>query len=180
MMNVFSFPTPGASADQLVAEMHRVREYLQNAADPNEASRDGRTLLLLALVLYSHGDGEPLVVSLLERGADPNQPTPWANFIMLVSVSESLGLVRKFIERGLRLNDLYEASYAQGGLTDGPSTLLDHLYGIRDYISPKRKKLNAQANKYAGGLGKRRRFIDETIALLESHGAKRAAELASN
>jgi hypothetical protein len=180
MMSVFDFPTPGASPDQIVAEMQRAREYLQNAPDPNEVGADGRTLLLLALILCSTGEGEPLVLSLLERGSDPNQPTPWVNFTTLLSVSNSLPLVKKFIESGLRLNEIYGVSYAKGGVTDGPSTLLDHACGVRDYISPKRKKLNALANKYAGGLGKRRRFIDETIALLESHGAKRAVEVAMN
>jgi hypothetical protein len=177
-MSVFDFPTPGASPDQIIAEMHRVREHLHNAPDPNEVGGNGRSLLSLALVLCSTGEGESLVQSLLERGADPNKPTPWANFTTLLSVSNSLPLVKKFIEGGLRLNEVYEVSYAAGGVTDGPSTLLDHLYGIREYISPKRKKLDALVKKHAGGLGKRRRFIDDTIALLESRGAKRATELA--
>jgi hypothetical protein len=177
-MNVFDFPPSGASVDEIIAAKHRVWDYILNARDPNEAGDNGRTLLLLALMMCYGGKGESLVSDLLERGADPNRPSAWANFTLLLTVSNSLPLVRKLIDSGLKLNEVHEVDPEQRGLglTTGPSTLLDHAYAIRGYISPKRKKLNALANKHAGGLGKRRRFIDETIALLESRGAKRAQE----
>ena len=176
-MNVFDLPTPGAPYQQLAAELREIRKYLVDPADPNETAGDGRTLLLLALGLCVDSEGEALAMRLLERGADPNKPTPCAIFTKLLTASNSLPLVTKLVECGLRLNDVYDLSRAQGWLTDGPSTLLDHAYAIRDSISPKRKNLDALANKYAGGLGGRRRFIDETIALLELHGAKRASDL---
>src|SRR5262245_6250687 len=166
-MSVFDFPTADASPEEIIAEIRRVREYLRNAPDPNETGSDGRTLLLLALTLCASAkamgelgydlEGEALVMDLLQRGADPNRPSAWVNFTMALSVSQSLSLMKKLIDSGLSLNEVYEVSHAQGAMTDGRSTLLDHLYGIRDYISPKRKKLNELANKYAGGLGERRR-----------------------
>ena len=169
--------TAGASSNEIIVQMHRVRDYLRNASDPNEVDSDGRTLLLMAVCLCFEGEGESLVANLLERGADPNRPSPWVNFTMLLTMSNSLPLVRKFVDGGMRLNDVYDPSADKSAITKAPSTLLDHVCAIRDYISPKRKKLNALSEKHAGGLGKRRRFIDETIALLESHGAKRAGEL---
>jgi hypothetical protein len=178
-MKAFEELAPGMSWDQVRAHFQRVREYIQHSADPNETGEDGQTLLLLALSFSSTDEGEDLVTGLLDRGANPNKPSSWAIFTKALSVSNSLALVTKLIQNGLCLNEVYEVSYAKGGVTDGPSTLLDHLYGIRDYIAPKRKKLGAITKKYAGGLGKRRRFIDETIALLESRGAKRAVELQS-
>ena len=177
-MSVFDFPTAGAPWDEVAAEMQRVREYLRTTPDPNEVGDNGRTLLQLALILCSTDEGESLVIDLLQRGADPNRPSAWATFTLAVSVSSSLPVVKQLLESGLRLNEVYEISSAEGELTDGPSTLLDHLYGIRDYTSPRRKRINALANKYAGGLGKRRRFIEEAIALLEANAAKRAADLA--
>jgi hypothetical protein len=178
-MSIFDFPTPGATAGEIIADMDRVRAHLRAAPDPNEAGANGRTLLTLALVTCFEGRGEELVSDLLHRGADPNRPSAWANFTSLLTVSHSLPLVREFISRGMRLNDVYEGmDEATGRLVVGPSTLLDYAYALRDYIAPDRKKVNSLADKYAGGLGKRRRFIDETIALLEASGAKRAADLA--
>lgn len=177
-MSVFDFPTPGLTARDMLAEKQRVQGYIRQAPDPNEAGENGRTLLTLALMTCFEGEGEDLVWDLLGRGADPNQPSAWANFTGLLTVSCSLPLVREFVGRGLRLNDVYEAAEWQaGGLLAGPSTVLDYAYAVRDYVAPKRKAVNRLANKYAGGLGKRRRFIDETIALLETSGAKRAADL---
>jgi hypothetical protein len=178
-MSVFDFLSR-AWPDDLVDQMHLVRDYIRNAQDPNEAGANGRTLLSLALILCVVGEGEALVTELLERGADPNRPSAWTNFTQVLRLSNSLPLVKKFVDCGLRLNEVYSVSIENGGLSEGPSTLLDHLYAIRDYISPRRKQLNALLDKHAGGLGKRRRFIEETIAMLESHGAKRAQELSHN
>jgi hypothetical protein len=129
------------------------------------------------MVLYGVDKDDSLIMGLLERGADPNRPSPWVTFTAIVSISNSVPLVRKLVDSGLRLNEVYEADCSKGAVTHGPSTLLDHLDGIRIYISPKRKKVNALAEKYAGGLGPRRRFIDEIIAMLEGEGAKRAEQL---
>jgi hypothetical protein len=177
-MSIFDFPTPDASAGEIVAEKCRVQEYIRAAPDPNEAGENDRTLLTLALMICFDGRGEELVWDLLRRGADPNRPSAWANFTGLLTVTSSLPLVREFVSRGLRLNDLYEGVEEQtGGLLVGPTTLLDYVHAVRGYIAPKRRKINSLADRYAGGLGKRRRFIDETIALLEASGAKRAADL---
>lgn len=176
-MSVFDFPASCTTADEFIAAKQRVEDYIRKAADPNEAGDNGRTLLELALLMCFEGKGESLVMELLVRGADPNRPSPWQTFTTFLIGSNSIELVREFIARGLRLNDVYEVPSEAGGLTAGPTTLLDHVYAIRDGIAPKRKKLNALAKKYAGGLGKRRRFIDETIALLEASGGKRAQDL---
>ncbi len=177
-MSIFEFPSPGATAGQIVAERLRVQEYVRAAADPSEAGANGRTLLTLALMTCFEGRGEELVWDLLRRGADPNRPSPWANFTGLLAVSNSLPLVQEFVGRGLRLNDVYEGVEGPtGGLLTGPSTLLDYVLAVRGYIAPKRKKVNRLADEYAGGLGKRRRFIDEAVALLGAAGAKRAADL---
>jgi hypothetical protein len=176
-MNAFESSPPGASWEEVTDWGRRVRQYIRNAADPNEAGDDGRTLLLTALAFCSTAEGEQLVTSLLDRGADPNKPTAWAIFTTLITVSNSLPLVKKLLDNGLRINESYEVNCADGELVDGPATILDHLYAVQNRIAPARKRLNALASDHAGGLGKRRRFIAETIALLESHGAKRAAEL---
>lgn len=177
-MSIFEFPTSGATAGEIVAEKCRVQEYIRAATDPNESGENGRTLLTLALMLCFEDRGEELVWDLLRRGADPNRPSAWANFTGLLTVSSSLPLVQEFVSRGLQLNDVYEGVEKQtGGLLTGPSTLLDYAQAVRSYIAPKREKANRLADKYAGGLGKRRRFIDETIALLEAAGAKRAVDL---
>jgi hypothetical protein len=178
-MTVFDFPTPGLTSQELYAQKMQVRNYIRDATDPNESGANGRSLLLLSLIGCFEGDGESVVSDLLNRGADPNLPSPWNTFVTLLSVSNSLPLVKQFVDRGLRINDVYEIDKENGGLTRGPTTLLDHLYGVRAYIAPKRKKINALADKYAGGLGSRRKFIDEAIAFLESRGAKRAADLQS-
>lgn len=176
-MSVFDYPTPGVSFEELIEQMHRVRAYIREARDPNETGENGRSLLLLAVSLCFDSEGECAVSSLLQRGADPNRPSPWANFTTLLAVSNSLSLVREFIDQGLRLNDTCDVREEPGSLTHGPSTLLDHVYAVRDYLSPERKKPDALATKYAGGLGNRRRFIDDVIELLLARGAKRAAEL---
>ena len=175
-MSVFEFPTFGATTDEMLAEKLRVQEYVRAAADPNEEGGNGRTLLTLALMTCFEGRGEELVWDLLRRGADPNRPSAWANFTGLLTVSNSLPLVREFVSRGLRLNYIYEGVEEQtGGLLNGPSTLLDYAHAVRDYVAPKRNKVNILAEKYAGGLGKRRRFLNDTIVLLEAAGAERAA-----
>lgn len=176
-MNVFDFPLPGATLSDIISHKQEVQEYIRSAVDPNEAGANGRTLLELAMMTCFEGRGEDLVSDLLRRGADPNKPSPWAIFVGFLTVSNSASLAKEFIDHGLRLNDVFEVDSQAGGLVEGRSTLLDYACAVRDYVAPKRKKVNALANKYAGGLGKRRRFIDETIALLEAAGAKRAAEL---
>ncbi|NNJ27303.1 hypothetical protein [Alienimonas chondri] len=174
-MSVFDFPTPGAASGDLLAQKRRVQDYVREASDPNEAGENGRTLLTLALLTCFEGQGEELVVDLLRRGADPNRPSAWANFTSLLTVSCSLPLVREFVDAGLRLNDVYRIDGQQtGGLLAGPCTVLNYADAVRDSIAPKRKTANQLADRYAGGLGPRRRFIDESIALLESSGAERA------
>ena len=175
-MSIFSFPIPGATTAEISAARQKVHEYVRTAGDPNEAGENGRTLLLMALLTCFEGDGEAIVADLLARGADPNRPSPWATFTTLLTVSESVSLVRLFIESGLRLNDVYEVDGQAGGIIHGPVTLLDHLDAIWAQISPKRKNYDALAKRHAGGLGKRRRFIQETITLLESAGAGRSCE----
>ena len=176
-MSVFDFPTPGAAADDLLAQRRRVQEYVRDAADPNETGGDGRTLLTLALLTCFDGDGEELVSDLLARGADPNRPSAWANFTTLLTVSCSPPLVRDFVDRGLRLNEVFDVDGPQtGGLLAGPATLLDYACAVRDSVAPK-GRADRLAKKYAGGLGPRRRFLDETIALLEASGAERAVDL---
>src|SRR5262245_40159315 len=121
-MSVVEFPTPGATAGEILAEKSRVQEYIRAAADPNEAGGNGRTLLTLALMSCSEGRGEELAWDLLRRGADPNRPSAWANFTGLLTVSNSLPLVHEFVGRGLRLNDVYEGvEEPTGGLLTGPS-----------------------------------------------------------
>ena len=178
-MSVFDYPTPATTTDDILAQRQRVQDYVRDAADPNEAGENGRTLLTLALMTCFEGQGEDLVWNLLGRGADPNRSSGWLNFVhLLTRLSGSLPLVQEFIKRGLRLNDVYDHVEAvTGGLLVGQATLLDYVYAVRDYIAPKRKKIIRLANKYAGGLGKHRRFVDETIALFEASGAKRAADL---
>jgi hypothetical protein len=175
-MNVFEFDPAGLSWEEIAEQQRLRRQYIRDALDPNEAADDGRTLLLLAVCYCSTQEGQELFLGLLDRGADPNKPTAAAIFTSLLMASSSMPLVEKLVEKGLRLNDVYESNEFCRASED-VFTLLDYLYWICGKISRKRKALNALSDKHAGGLGERRQFIEDVIALLESHGAKRAKEL---
>ena len=151
-MSVLDSSTSGASWEEMAERMRRIREYSPNASDPNEMAADGRTLLLFALLFCSTAEGEQLVADLLDRGADPNKPTAWTTFSTLLTASNSIQLVEKFVEKGLELNQVYEV-IGEGHLTDGPSTLIDYVHEVRTYISPSRKGLAALDGKHSGRLG---------------------------
>jgi hypothetical protein len=175
-MSIFDRPESFANFNELEAWTQRLFDYVRDVPDPNERGPDGRSLLLLALTLHSMPGGPELIMNLMDRGADPNQPTAWSIFSMALG-SNSLPLVTKLLDHGLLLNGIFDVK-GEGQLVHGPSTLLDHAYAIRAYISPKRKALDALAKKHVGSLmGMRRQFIEDVIALLEARGAKRAAEL---
>jgi hypothetical protein len=89
-MSVFDFPTPDLTSQELYAQKMKVRNYIRDATDPNESGENGRSLLLLSLIGCFEGDGESVVSELLNRGADPNLPSPWTTFVTLLSVSNSL------------------------------------------------------------------------------------------
>lgn len=180
-MNVFDDPPQGAPAAEVLARRAATLRALRAAPDPNEAGPDGRTLLTVALMNCVEGDGEDVVVDLLRRGADPNRPSAWTNFTTLLTVSASFPLVREFLDRGLRLDEVYEDVGPQtGGLLTGPATLLDYADAVGRFLAPRRSKPARAARKHAGGLGGRRRFIEETIHLLEDAGATRAADVGGN
>lgn len=158
----------------------KVVEYLRAAPDPNEEGESGRNLLTLALIMQLLTGCENLAAELLDRGADPNQPSPMSNLIMLVRnlklENSPIPLLKKFIEKGMELNNIYDLNDPHLP-RKGQSTLLDLLDAWQGTMSPKRKTLNALADKYVGGLGGIRGSFTEAIALLESHGAKRAADM---
>jgi hypothetical protein len=175
-MAIFDQPQSFATIEELDAWTQHLFDYVRDARDPNERGADGRSLLLLALPLHNLPGGEVLIMNLLDRGADPNQPTSWSIFSASLR-SNSLPLVAKLVDCGLQMNLVYDVK-GEGQLLHGPSTLLDHAYAVRNYISTKRTGLNALVKKHAGGpMEERRQFIEEVIVLLEARGAKRAAEL---
>lgn len=176
-MNVFDIPDLEWPLERLQEHMRRVKEYVRTAADPNETGPNGRNLLILAIPFLVESSDDSIVADLLQRGADPNTPSPWATFTYVVGACNSISLVRKFIEHGLRLNDVFDVPAANAVFTRGQSTLLDYMLGIRSYLTSKTKNVSAAVEGSSGNLSQRRQFIDETIALLELRGAKRAIEL---
>jgi hypothetical protein len=175
-MNLFQFPENAASTEEITQWMHCLEEHFQQTPNPNECGANGRTLLQMALLLCSSAGKEKLAIDLLDRGANPNKPTPWTIFTSAMTSSNSTRLISKLIECGLELNRVFEEKH-ESRLTDGPATLLDYACGLRDYLSPKHRGRTTLARKHAGGIGKRRQFIEDTIELLESHGAKRARDV---
>ncbi len=179
-MNPFQYLYDDATGETFVERARRVVEYLRTAADPNEEGESGRSLLTLAITMQLLSGCDDVAAELLDRGADPNQPSPMNIVIALVRSTKverpPLPLLEKLIAKGMELNNVYDIDdpYLP---CKGPSTILDFLDASLGKLSPRRKTLNALANEYVGGLGSIRSFLAEAIALVESHGAKRAAEI---
>ena len=152
-MSVFEFPPVGESFAELLAAKKAAENYIETAKDPNEAGPNGQTLLMLAIQMCFEGNGESTVSRLIARGANPNLPSAWTNFVALLTTTNSIELATQLINAGLELNEIYETNRDAGDFCNGRATILDHVYGIREYISPKHRKRTELATRYAGGLG---------------------------
>ena len=156
-------------------DMQRLVDYIAAGGEPIQKATD----LLGALQCCFEGRNEEHVLLLLESGANPNDPSPWAVFNMMLATTNSLTIAIKLIECGLDLNAVYETDRELGHFSTGESTILDHVYGVQAYLSPKRKKLKELTNSHAVSLSPRRKFIEDLIVLLRSKGAMRASELST-
>lgn len=174
-MNVFDQPEPNASLPEIMEYMTVVRKYLENAEDPNESSDDGRTLLTVGLTLCSDETCVPLVLRLLDLGADPNRPSPYAVFAIAMTSTSSLAIIERLLDCGLRVNDVFDLAKDAVILTQPTTTLLDYAEAVQKYLGGKR--VNQLANKHAGGLSGRSKFVADVIELLQQRGAKRLEEL---
>lgn len=176
-MSIIDIPLTDVPFDQLGRHIEDLKEYLRRADDPNEAGSNGQTCVSIAVQFCNTDDGIQILWSLLDRGGDPNRPNPIANFVGYTASATSLKPLEYMIDAGLELNEVYDPIPDLLGDGDCPFTLLDYVLSVQAYLNKNRKSLDHLANKYAGGLGPRRRFVDDTIALLIRHGAKRAEEL---
>src|SRR5689334_22607775 len=113
-MNPLDIPIESLTTVEKATEhFRRVKEFLLNVPDPNVTGIDGRTGLLHALALCTANGGEPIVVSLLERGADPNRPSPLTIFSTFMSCATSVTLLEKMIAAGLKLDGVYTVDAGQ-------------------------------------------------------------------
>jgi hypothetical protein len=175
-MSIIDIPLSDVPVESLQTHIQQLKDYLRNALEPNETSVDGSTCVSISLQFCDTEEGIQVLTSLLERGGDPNLPSPIYNFVTFTTVASSVAPLEYMLDAGLRVGDVYEPT--AGLLSDGerPFTLLDYVLDIQVYLNRNRKTLGALADKYAGGLGKRRRFIENVIELLTAHGAVRASE----
>ncbi len=161
--------------DRIAQHVQQLKEYIRVAPNPNEHDSLGQTCLTLALALCNDAEGEDLVCELLRRGADPNMPNALTNFLKYLGAAKRTMPLEGLIEAGLRLNDLYTVDpvHLPKGRT-GKSTLLDFATDAQEYVSGRKTGLNKLAKKHAVPLDGRRRFLADTVALLEAHGAVHA------
>jgi hypothetical protein len=172
-------PLDSVPAEELVEHIKGLREYVRNASDPNETGPNGRTCVSLALSFCGERDGVDILRSLLAKGGDPNRPTAVQNFITYTLVAKTTSPLALLISSGLDVNQIGTATGDSAFTGNGPFTMLDYALNIRAYLKKKRKSLSALANEHvgSGSFGARRQLIDDTIALLQAHGAKSASEL---
>lgn len=176
-MNPLDIPLSSVSPDQLVEHIRQLKEYIRNTTDPNRPGHDGQTCLQIALAYCNDEGGEDRIASLLERGADPNRPSAFAHFQTYILVAKRTEPLAMLIKAGLRLNDVYtiDPAYAPS-CPSGRITLLDWVLDAELYLKRRGKGFTKLVEKHAGPLALtgRRRFLADTIALLEEHGAVRA------
>ena len=127
----------------------------------------------------SHSEHPKSMQSLVDYVAAGGESSGWAIFTMMLATTNSIPIAKKLIECGLNLNTVYVTDRDSGHFSTGESTILDHVYGVQAYLSPKRKKLKELTASHAVRLSPRRKFIEEIIILLRSKGAMRASELMS-
>jgi ankyrin repeat protein len=176
-MNIIDIPLDSVPFDQLGDHIARLKEYLRSADDPNEAAANGSTCISIALLFCNEEEGIDILQSLLARGGNPNLPSPFQNYLACVTAATSLAPLEYLIDAGLELNEVYTAAPGFLLTEDRPFTMLDYALDLRAYLGKNRKPLAALTNKYAGGgFGQRRLFVENVIGLLQTHGAKRAAD----
>jgi hypothetical protein len=177
-MNPFDTPIASMPADRLVDHVTALKEHLLTTSDPNAANAEGQTCLLMALGFCVGEDGEQVVASLLERGADPNRPSAMANFSTFMTAAKRVAPLERLIGAGMTLNDVYTV---EPGLLPtgrgGRITLLDYALDVEAYLSrrTKNKAFVRTVEKHAGPLSGRRRFVADVIDLLKANGATSAA-----
>jgi hypothetical protein len=178
-MNAFDTPIASVPHERLMDHMVALKEYLLTAPDPNAANADGQTCLLMALGFCVGEDGERLVASLLERGADPNRPSAMANFSVFMTAAKRVSPLERMIEAGLKLDEVYTV---EPGLLPtgrgGEITLLDYALDVEAYLNKrtKNKAFVRTVEKHAGPLTGRRRFVADVIELLRANGGASAAD----
>lgn len=176
-MSLPELPNEVTSWEQVADYLTRLKSYLLNTNDPNEASANGRTCVAHAIGLCNTEEGIVILKSLLGKGGNPNLPSPFDNFQNYNMVAKSIEPLELLISAGLELNHVYTAEPGFLFTGDRPFTILDFAIDIQARLNKNRKSWSSLAKKYAGGIGSRRRFIDDTVTLLESHGAKHAADV---
>jgi hypothetical protein len=171
-MNPLDTSLDAVPPDHLIEHMRRVKEFIRTTSDPNTASPDGQSCLLFALAFCAEGDGEDLVQSLLDRGADPNRPSALAVFQIFMTAANRVEALDRLIRAGLKLNEVHavEAGSLPTG-RGGAVTLLDYAMDVNAYLGLRKAQA---AQKRAGPLRGRRRFVTDVIAMLKAHGAVRA------
>ncbi len=178
-MNPFDTPIASIPPERLLDHVVALKEHLFTTSEPNAANADGQTCLLMALGFCVGEDGEQLVASLLERGADPNRPSAMANFSTFMTAAKRVAPLARLIGAGMELNDVYTVE--PGVLATGRGgriTLLDYALDVEAYLNrrSKNKAFVRTVEKHAGPLSGRRRFVADVIELLKANGAASAAD----
>src|SRR5690349_19974552 len=139
-MNPFTYLFDREAAASAEGRKDRVVEYIRTTPSVNEEDESGDSLLTLAISLQLFPDCEHLAAELLDRGADPNRPSPMGLLLSLLLSSKMertpLPLLAKLIEKGMELNNVY-AITDRACPSQGPSTLLDYLDASLEGLSPK-------------------------------------------
>lgn len=162
--------------DQLEAHVADIKRFICETNEPNAIGADDRMCLSWALAFCYEPNGEERVASLLKRGADPNLPTAWSNFVTFMTAASRTEPLQLMIEAGLDLNAVYELD-DELMLTQpaGSYTLLDYALNVEAYLNRRDKRWVKKIDKHTGPPTGRRLFVAEVIAMLKEHGATSAA-----
>jgi hypothetical protein len=178
-MNAFDTSITSVPPERLMGHLAALKQHLLATSDPNAVNPEGKTCLLMALGFCVFDDGDGLVTALLERGADPNRPSPIANFSTFMTAAKRVEPLERLIRAGLKLDDVYTV---EPGLLPtgrgGQITLLDYALDVEAYLNrrARNKAFVRTVEKHAGPLSGRRRFVADVIALLKANGAGSAAD----
>jgi hypothetical protein len=174
----FSFtPIEAVPPEELSEYIEELKVHLRNSNEPNQLVQKNLSWISIAIIFCRDEDGIDLLRSLLAKGGDPNQPSPFSNFFQYTLSADSTEPLVLLISAGLNLNQVYAAQPGFLLSEERPFTILDYALDIQKELVKNKRVLSGAQKKFGVNMNSRQRFINETISLLKSHGAKCAAEI---